>query len=595
MSGVVNAAGPNNCSLHFLFSVGEKLYNEHLWTDFFRGASAHSQYKYRVFMHFSASENNTLPHHLKVLNVPGRYFSGPSNATSCNKRFDGVGEMLSTALSTSKREGVYFVLSGDSIPVKSFAETHRRFCGTAGGDNSTSISASRGGSTTINTLKSAFCIKPSTAWMKASSGDATEGNITITHEPWVILTQSDAVKIVAQLKDNQPSTNQLQDTTICFDSFLFYKVLYGDVASGNVAVSHPGLDIRSVKSQGGCHTFSYDPQQNAVIINDRGLFRENTTAAANSSGASVVVNENGIFVNISMQMLADLRSSPTYYFVKGFRGQEAGRFISGANGALHTLQEAAHSLRFYGAAPHGHSGVSTANKGIIRRSGDNGGLRVLIVSADDREMKERLEDNDYVGMAAVLIEDYAKRHGYDFIKLASGNSTRLVDRVREKYKDNVKHLGKIGDTKYGPSCFHPGLQCFRASSWGKIPHVWNMVNEHSQHYDYVWVRRRHCCLLFAAYHLLLPCLPLIHHCWLYSVHAYWLLTVEKCIHLRPILTTVYFLPSNCTPYTIYCILCTVYCQLSVLTSCRYDICSPSNVFLCLHTVIAVCILKKDLR
>ena len=36
-------------------------------------------------------------------------------------------------------------------------------------------------------------------------------------------------------------------------------------------------------------------------------------------------------------------------------------------------------------------------------SGDNGGLRVLIVSADDRTMKDRLDGNDYVGMIGTLL------------------------------------------------------------------------------------------------------------------------------------------------------------------------------------------------
>jgi hypothetical protein len=121
-----------------------------------------------------------------------------------------------------------------------------------------------------------------------------------------------------------------------------------------------------------------------------------------------------------------------------------------------------------------------------RRAGDNGGLKVLIVSADDREMKDRLEDNDYVGMTAVLLEDYAQRHGYDFLKL-TGNSTGLTQRVQAKYNETFKHTGRVDDTKHGPSCFHPGLKYFRASPWAKIPHVWHVLVEFGMHYDYVWV------------------------------------------------------------------------------------------------------------
>jgi len=44
--------------------------------------------------------------------------------------------------------------------------------------------------------------------------------------------------------------------------------------------------------------------------------------------------------------------------------------------------------------------------------GDNHGLRVLMVSIDDREIKGTLDGSDYVSIAAVLQNDYCKRHGY---------------------------------------------------------------------------------------------------------------------------------------------------------------------------------------
>jgi hypothetical protein len=39
---------------------------------------------------------------------------------------------------------------------------------------------------------------------------------------------------------------------------------------------------------------------------------------------------------------------------------------------------------------------------------------VLIIQADKRKMYHNLNDNQYVGMVAVLLDDYTFNHGYDF-------------------------------------------------------------------------------------------------------------------------------------------------------------------------------------
>jgi hypothetical protein len=110
---------------------------------------------------------------------------------------------------------------------------------------------------------------------------------------------------------------------------------------------------------------------------------------------------------------------------------------------------------------------------------------VLIVSADDRVMREQLEDSDYVGMVAVLTQRYAARHGYDYLQLAATSTVGLVDRVRQKYGGQLTSRG-VGDNKRGPSAFHPGYGQFRASSWAKVPSVWQALTLFGDRYDYVW-------------------------------------------------------------------------------------------------------------
>ena len=119
----------------------------------------------------------------------------------------------------------------------------------------------------------------------------------------------------------------------------------------------------------------------------------------------------------------------------------------------------------------------------VRRNGDNGGLKVLIVSTDNRPMHHRLEDHDYVGMSGVLMRHYAAKNGYDFFKV-SYNCTKLQEKVRLKYPEIVE--GSIGNDKYGNSVFHPGLKQYRSSSWSKLPLLWYVTEEYGQYYDYIW-------------------------------------------------------------------------------------------------------------
>ena len=54
-------------------------------------------------------------------------------------------------------------------------------------------------------------------------------------------------------------------------------------------------------------------------------------------------------------------------------------------------------------------------RAMKRRDGDSAGLKVLIVSTDNRQMQRDIKKEDYVGMSAVLLHNYSFRHGYDFI------------------------------------------------------------------------------------------------------------------------------------------------------------------------------------
>ena len=116
-----------------------------------------------------------------------------------------------------------------------------------------------------------------------------------------------------------------------------------------------------------------------------------------------------------------------------------------------------------GATTGGVDASELGGSGLLRqrRGGDKSGLKVLIVTADTRGLQDNIDANDYVSMTAVMLHEYAKAQGYDFIKITP-NVSALNGQVFRAYCVNVTDSfcdmlgGGTGD-KYGPSSFHPGL------------------------------------------------------------------------------------------------------------------------------------------
>jgi hypothetical protein len=126
-----------------------------------------------------------------------------------------------------------------------------------------------------------------------------------------------------------------------------------------------------------------------------------------------------------------------------------------------------------------------------RGPGDHCGLRVLLVQTDTRRLTK---SKSYFSSTALLLSHYAKRHGYDYLKL-----TPDINDLFSQYKrffceknpfsslmDDCSHELDGNDQKYGKTTFHPGLVQFRASSWAKLPLVWYATKVHGNKYDYIW-------------------------------------------------------------------------------------------------------------
>jgi hypothetical protein len=81
---------------------------------------------------------------------------------------------------------------------------------------------------------------------------------------------------------------------------------------------------------------------------------------------------------------------------------------------------------------HHHSFVAGSHMRFRHGRRDNTGLRVLVVSVDDRDVAEELKSNDYVSMTSVLQHDYCLRHGYDYVSFRTDNDL-LYRGMVEKY------------------------------------------------------------------------------------------------------------------------------------------------------------------
>ena len=466
---------PLNCTLNFLFVVEKRLLNEHVWNDFFRAASSKSLY--RVFLH-SSTDGGAPPSHFESHAVP------PAAALpGCSAQTSAILQLLAASTRESGPVDPHIVLPADSIPVKPFTKVYGEFC--------TSWKVSRLGvgdaAARPRRATSSFCIAPPSHWFTrtaptsttTSSSTAATGP-TVRHDPWMVLNNTDAQTVLAKRADacgDASTTGTSANTNAGAGTggddraqWWFYHAVHGGAP--------PPPPAHVDQEQGNCHT--YYAVVNATALGMRPLAVTGAHVAPRwgirISPSTTIRTGDGAIIDPPLALIGDLVRSPNFFFARGFRGHHA---IVGA-AQNYSLSEAFHVLQVFGHTPkktHHHR---------ERGPGDNGGLKVLVVSCDDREMKDRLEDNDYVSMTAVLLHDYTQRHGYDFMKL-TGNSSFLVDRVLAKYRDRFSgRYDGIGEHKYGPSAFHPGLLHFRASSWAKIPHVWHAVSEYGEHYDYVW-------------------------------------------------------------------------------------------------------------
>ena len=92
--------------------------------------------------------------------------------------------------------------------------------------------------------------------------------------------------------------------------------------------------------------------------------------------------------------------------------------------------------------------------------------KVAVISCDNRPLEGSLGEEPYSALSAVLVAEYANRHGYDYW-----------------YYRPFMPTPDSSPNKFSTVAYHPLLNASRATSWAKLVAVWAAVVDGG--YDYV--------------------------------------------------------------------------------------------------------------
>ena len=133
---------------------------------------------------------------------------------------------------------------------------------------------------------------------------------------------------------------------------------------------------------------------------------------------------------------------------------------------------------------------------------ENGRIRALLVTVDNRELSTDFESPNYWSLAAAINMHYAKSHSYDYLYVnvgVGGNGTQdsvdeAIQQSIEKYNISAELLSlaekdvESHDHKHNIASFNFQIQQFRASSWSKLLVIWKLLQNPRtvEKYDYIF-------------------------------------------------------------------------------------------------------------
>lgn len=468
-------------TIHFLFTEDKKFLNSHIWSFFFHNVDE-SAVDYKVFIYDQGPGSFVGP---KGFNF--KIVARSDDFKPCESPLSAMYQLLNESMADSrspKSNDMFIFLSSDAIPIKTLNQLYSSFYPTD----------------TIDPFShySKFCLAPVSSWETSTITSSGPTKKIVKHEKWFMLNRTDAAIIADkiannyEISDNYPALHKYdKENQKCVDEYWFFNALYGEITySENEETSNDLSNWNSIYfkqsngqswnfEQGYCFMYEFDELRSKISP-----FYKSITLDSN------LKVHDSVILNPSFQMLTDLHLSENFFFMRKIHSEQPLHHVR-----YHFNDKKIEELTFLEALKKLSHIPSTKTSDLYgvqvlehsrfkRASGDNKGLKVLVVSVDDRLVNSKLDSNDYVSMVAVLQQHYCVKNGYDYISFRTDNKL-----LKESLKERYKHLDlsrTFDEPKYGSACFHPGLDYLRASSWGKLPPLWFLSMEYGKHYDYIW-------------------------------------------------------------------------------------------------------------
>lgn len=525
--------------LHFLFLEEKRFLNAHIWSQYFENGEG----KVKVFIH-SNHEKFTIPEmQFPVEHIPSNVDQGQE------ERFEILNtmiNMLSVSLDSSSSPAmgdIFIFLSSDAIPTKPLDKVYDWYTETVPSlgtvphsFSSFCLSPTR---EWVHNDKEIFKrVARHQPWVSLNRTDSTQLAALAKVENFANTIQKAMGNYsqVFELSSKDRVKRSVAD-------YWFYFAVVGTVDLNDPSSWRNMQPVFEVE-QGTCHMFDLEDRHTNLHIP---LLPYSPFFTNNSVGHGAV-HKHGMILNPHYSFLEELVNSPSIFFARSFRADDPSSHVvqglwidhdhhhgnTGKNTFRHVLEE----LKVLPASDKSHGnhaddGLNTqegvysddehpaelvytehnlpiADDGVKETAptthieekntgirvaptigtgkGDNTGLKVLLVSVDDRPIHRVLDNEDYVSMCQVLQHDYAMHNGYDYLAIRA-STDQLIQGLKDRHPEEMEKVEAAhveSSSKYGFASYHPGLKYFRASSWSKLPPLWNITATYGHLYDYVW-------------------------------------------------------------------------------------------------------------
>jgi len=299
------------CQLFFLVLAYSKLYNMHVWEEFFSNIP-HTQYK--VFLHSKLLLQLNSSQTFNITLISKFYSAYGKSSHAMNGLFEA-------GLNASYHErDAFLLISSDTIPIKPFSTIYDHYC--------------------LSDRPSKLCVAPTDQWFELSSG-----LFAVKTHNWIALNKSDALNAVRTQKKYPkfvdvfaPYTKNVNliQNGYSWEELWFFTALYGPF---NKSSPSSNLVYPFKSEQGICGLYAwwedYLPESPFLSENIPKLTTYHTKG-------------NQMLSLVPYNFLTALKQSKNFHFIRKIRDDEHhGHGVIMANGSTISMYNAILELNIY--------------------------------------------------------------------------------------------------------------------------------------------------------------------------------------------------------------------------------------------------------